>query len=331
MSLSFSLSKSRARLTAFEFPFRRLAAGLGLAIGLLAPSIYELTQRPAARNSHLPLERSALIVLALTLVAIRIARWRFERSPERVRWWALDIRGLRRGALRLRAEGAEPEYNSPPFSLTIRHGRPVAHLDDEPGTMDVPLPRQPAESQSRLAALNAFFSGAELPAGIGESHRATALKFSMLSLFALTTAVAVVVAFGKYVPRETALVVIPGLLLGLTIASAWLLSDERSRIQATFLALYFPYAWIITFDWPRFASYETLTFFPVSPAIVPALLVFGGHPDGNIGLLIAVAVSEILLAAWLARRGPIWAMVTLACILSASTFFSFVLHALFRF
>ncbi len=62
-------------------PLCTLMTGTGLAVGLLVPTVFEWTEKPAARSRHTAMDRAALVVIVVTLVVGAIV-WSLNRPKE---------------------------------------------------------------------------------------------------------------------------------------------------------------------------------------------------------------------------------------------------------
>ena len=103
----------------------------------------------------------------------------------------------------------------------------------------------------------------------------------------------------------------------------------RSRTGALLASMFLPFAWMIRYNRPFGHTSGLIAALPIGPAIVPATLT-GGHLDHSSWIAATIIVIELVVGAWLMRRGGKLAFVYLIFLLLFSSFNSLVLHLLYR-
>ena len=159
-------------------------------------------------------------------------------------------------------------------------------------------------------------------------------QFRLWHLFAVMTLAAILLATGKWLDVSWASAVVAAVALGVLSWSLFQDARARSRMAALVAAVFCPLVWMVAYNEPFGRTSGLVAAIPLAPAILPAALlrIFtsgGGHDElGQFAGLIVIA--ELLLGAWLARRGGKLFAFYLCLILLVSSVSSFGMHALYR-
>lgn len=234
-----------------RLPLFPLFSGISLAIGLVIPSVFEWTQKPASRSRHVTLEHAAAAVLVITMFACSFVMWR----------------------------------------------------------------RRNATGQAAVRS---------------ESRK---LQFGLRDVFVAITIVAVVLAMARLVSPPVAS---GGVIAVVSAIVGWAFACDRpirSRVGLILANMYLPLAWMIAFNVPFGRTSGLAVNIPLGPGIVLAELLreLAGLNRYAVEVVGAVVViGELLLGAWLARRGGRLSVIYAILVLISSSLGSLLLHALYR-
>ena len=160
------------------------------------------------------------------------------------------------------------------------------------------------------------------------------IQFRLWHLFALMTLAAIVLAVVKWLGVSWASGAVAAVVLGVL---GWSLTHEdrvQMRAAAVVAALFCPQVWMVAYNVPFGRTSGLVTAMPFAPGILPAglihLLTYRSGPDA-MGVVAGVfVIAELLLGAWLARRGGKLFLAWLLLVLLVSSISSFGMHALYR-
>jgi hypothetical protein len=164
--------------------------------------------------------------------------------------------------------------------------------------------------------------------------RARKLQFGLWKLFVVMTLSAVLLAVAKWLEISWLSALITVLALGVLGWSNYLGPDVRSRAGSLLASLFCPFVWMIAYNVPFRTTSGLAVAIPIAPAILPAEILrrFTSDVgvDGNVPIAGVIVVGELLLGAWLARRGGKLFVAYLLCVLVASCASTWVMHAGYR-
>lgn len=160
------------------------------------------------------------------------------------------------------------------------------------------------------------------------------IQFRLWQLFAAMTVAAVVLAVVKWLGSSWGSATVGVVALGVL---GWgLFQQPRAQVRTAALVagLFCPLVWMIAFNVPFGRTSGLVNALPFAPAILPAALIravtYRGGPD-EMGVVAGlIVIAELLLGAWLARRGGKLFLAYLLVILAVSSVSSFGMHALYR-
>ena len=156
------------------------------------------------------------------------------------------------------------------------------------------------------------------------------LQFGIKGMLIATTLMALILAlapwFGERVAPWMVVVFVAGVVLWAT-RQDW---SVRSRIATLLAILFLPFFWIILYNKPFGYSSGMIPAIPIGPGIILPGLLLRRHISAASGISAAFVVIELLIGAWLARRGGKLWIVYLILVFLFSCFNSLVLHALYR-
>jgi hypothetical protein len=160
------------------------------------------------------------------------------------------------------------------------------------------------------------------------------IQFKLWHLFAVMTVAAILLAAGKWLDLSWASALVAAVALGVL---GWSLLQEaraRSRTAALVAAIFCPLAWMVAYNEPFGRTSGLLAAIPFAPAILPAALIRAVTSSGGLDEMGQIAglivIAELLLGAWLARRGGKLFAGYLCLTLLVSSVSSFGMHALYR-
>jgi hypothetical protein len=151
------------------------------------------------------------------------------------------------------------------------------------------------------------------------------------AIFAVTTVTAVALAMAMLLDAawSSALVVaVVFAIVGWSVSGDW---PIRSRIGALLASLFLPFTWMVAFNVPFGSTSGLAVNIPIAPGILPALLLRGLASVDEVGkLAVAFVLLQLLIGAWLARRGGALFFAYAVLVLGSSTVNSLVFHVLYR-
>jgi hypothetical protein len=159
-------------------------------------------------------------------------------------------------------------------------------------------------------------------------------QFRIWQLFAAMSVAAILLAAQRWLDLSWASALVAGVALGVLGWSLLLEARARSRMAALVAALFCPAVWIVAYNEPFGGTSGLVAAIPFVPAVLPAELIrvftSAGGPDEMAQIAGLIVIAELLLGAWLARRGGKLFACYLGLILLVSSVSSFGMHALYR-
>ncbi len=165
------------------------------------------------------------------------------------------------------------------------------------------------------------------------NERIGTLRFGLRTILLMTAVIAMFLTAFITLPRLAVSSVLYGIALGYAVRFWILFRLFRWRVAALLGCMYFPFAWLVTFDERSTLLPAILWIAPGLPAFVPTLLVGTvAHQNSRelAWLLTLLASAELVVGVWIIRLGPRRAIAYLLFLLITSIFGSFALNALVR-
>jgi hypothetical protein len=162
-----------------------------------------------------------------------------------------------------------------------------------------------------------------------------AMQFGLRAVFVAVTLTAVVLAVARALDMHWGSAVTLALVVAI---AAWSLTGDwplRARIGTLLACTYFPFTWMIAFNRPFGYTSGLVVNMPLGPGILWGELLRGlaqlsGGADRVANLAIVFVMLQLLVGAWLARRGGKLYATYLVLALASSSLSSLVLHVLYR-
>jgi hypothetical protein len=181
-----------------------------------------------------------------------------------------------------------------------------------------------------LCVFLAWFGKIRPPA----AERRPNVQWKLWQLFAVMTVAAILLAVMKWLEISWASGVVAAVALGVLLWAAFQDPRVRARAAALVAGLFCPLVWMVAYNVPFGGTSGLVTALPFAPAILPAGLIravtSSGGPDEMGVVAGGIVIAELLLGAWLARRGGKLFVAYLLLVMLVSSVSSLGMHALYR-
>ena len=159
-------------------------------------------------------------------------------------------------------------------------------------------------------------------------------QFSLRQIFLAVSLFAVVFAIAPLLDAPLASVLTGGVAIAIAgwsiVIGSW---EIRSRVGCLLVNSFIPFVWMIAYNRPFGHTSGLAVNIPIGPGILIAELlrgVTGFGADDTAKLAGVVVIVQLLIGAWLTRRGGMLSTVYLLLLFAFSSLSSLFLHAMYR-